>query len=80
MTRESSGNDEESPKSTPMLIYSWKKIAHIIINLQANAVHIETFEPESFTKDARLPSGTGSREGGAGLPSLQTTAAKCSTN
>ena len=30
--------------------------------------------------NARLSSGTSSREGGAGLPSLQTTAEKCSTN
>ena len=30
--------------------------------------------------NARLSSGTGSREGRAGLPSLQTTAEKCSTN
>ena len=48
--------------------------------IKSGEAHLCFVVPLNLFKDARLPSGAGSREGGAGLPSLQATAAKCSTN
>ena len=52
-----------------------KRCVHI---LKAKLSNI--FEPERITEDARLPSDTSPWEGGACLPSLQTTVEKCSAN